>query len=103
MINKQNRSEWITFGILRVVHANANVSILLNDNFSYYNLMIAVSHLKNNALLRDYSGTLELTKYGKEELTRLEKQFGMGNITKLVIPDFEYIIEQIDIDDVYLP
>lgn len=103
MKNKLSHIDWINYGVLRVIDSNANVSILLSENFSYFNLMKTLNHLKNNALLRDYSGVLELTDHGKDELIKLERKLEMGNVSKLVIPDFKYIIDKIDIDDVYLP
>ncbi|WP_270597934.1 hypothetical protein [Enterococcus asini] len=103
MRKSKERLEQISFSILRTVKANANIEILINDEFSYFDLMEALEDLKRNQLLRDYLGKLELTKYGMEELNGLEATMKIGNVGNLIIPDFRYFIDKIDINDVYLP
>lgn len=93
----------ISYSILRVVKSNANIEILINDDFSYFDLMRSIDNLKKNQLLRDYLGKIELTKYGMEELTRLETSMGIGNVGNMIIPDYRYHIDKIGINDVYLP
>ncbi|MGF3226963.1 hypothetical protein [Facklamia sp. P12932] len=98
-MNKE-RLEQITFGILQVIKINANIEILINDEFSYLDLKRAIDDLKRNHLLIDYLGELELTNYGNEELKRLKKTINIGS---MIIPDFRYFIDKRGINDVYLP
>lgn len=95
--------ERITVTILRIVRNNTNVDFLINDGFSYSDLMKIISDLKKNGLVRDYLGRLELTNNGSKELDRLEKELKFGNVEKLIIPDYKYFIAKIGINDVYLP
>lgn len=103
MNQKKEHLERISYSVLRVVKANANIQILVNDKFSYFDLMKTINDLKNNGLLRDYLGELELTQHGKDELEILENNFRLGNVGKMIIPDFRYFIDKIGINDVYLP
>lgn len=103
MKKSKERLEQISFSILRTIKANANIEILINDEFTYFDLMKAIEDLKRNQLLRDYLGKLELTKHGMEELINLEATMEIGNVGNLIIPDFRYFIEKIGVNDVYLP
>ncbi|MGX7200600.1 hypothetical protein ACWOEH_12245 [Enterococcus nangangensis] len=89
--------------ILRVIRNNLNVNFLINDEFSYSDLMKVINDLKKNGLIRDFLGKLELTSIGLSELNRLEQELKFGNIEKLIIPDYKYFIDKIGVNDVYLP
>ncbi|MDU5335814.1 hypothetical protein [Enterococcus sp.] len=103
MRKSKEHLERLSFSVLRVVESNANIEILINDDFSYFDLMKTINDLKKNGLLRDYLGDLELTKHGLDELRKLESNLDIGNVGKMIIPDFRYFVDQIGINDVYLP
>ena len=93
----------LLFTILKVVKENGNIQILLDDNIDYFELSKILISLKQNGLIRDYLGELEITELGIKEINRIQKLMHFGNVEKLVVPEYKYFIEKQSPNEVYLP
>lgn len=93
----------LVLSILKVIQQDAKVDRLLKNDFNYYNLSQEMNKLKKNNLISDSLGTLEVTRYGYEEIKRIEEMLDYSNIEKMIIPDFKYCVEKQSSLKVYLP
>ena len=97
-----NHDEALQHAILTVTRYEAGLDLIEGHTYSYTEIAKMMNRLMKNGLITDLKGDLKITNIGLNYLVELNKLNDLGNITNIILPQYRYFIEKVDINKVYL-
>lgn len=100
---KNKKIDFLRYYLLILAESNSEINNLLGFDYDFLDIKLEMREMLRQKLIDDSTGHIEVTKKGKKEKQRLRNYYKIGNINSLIVPDLNYSIEKLDMDEVYLP
>lgn len=89
--------------LLHLIQRDGSLQSLLNHGEDFTSIYLEIKNLKQNGLVSDLKGSLDITSMGIEKIEKLNNKLQFQGLAKWLVPNLEYKIPQYNKFDIYLP